>query len=624
MNDQSSAAHPRVSRPTSSLAVRWGAFLAALLVTPLVTVVPQRVQADALPPSLSDRDRGIIEVTDTPPADAPPADAWWTYTSRRIVDEGTGTYSGYSDALVAAGQYQTHVEGDALQVSARYVWRYDGERCDDGSVSRDVIVTLGDRRYQGTTDLDDYDGREGEDLATWAWIPPSTAVGATVRILERPFTVIERAPVEVMGRQIDAIHLSATGNDRRDDAYGSFTTTFTDEYWYDARSGYFLRSDYNEHDVGAVAASFGTFRWRETVTINGASYVEGSVRVEPDVAGCHAIGIGETTRRRAPGGRLASALAGLGVGSLLVFIVPFMLLVGGAYWYVKHAKRHTLRIAGQAVTVRAIERLEALPPIAAAESLHFSAFLRHFVEHALAAGERVACAVLADGRCVGLAIDDREGRACSMFAQQGDACELLRAHFGVTEFFTEHRHESLPSVTEAAKRMGRPAGPLAYNVLETYEVLTLSAPEALAYDTTVVSRMTAADLPALAALSQEVHGVRAERWLAAGLETGDLGFVARVEGVIVGYAFVTVSGTDARLYGNTVAAAHRGRGLGRELARARLTACSALGVRRVVTEVATWNVASLEVVRAVGFAASGTMWVETSLPIRSERKVVRR
>ena len=166
--------------------------------------------------------------------------------------------------------------------------------------------------------------------------------------------------------------------------------------------------------------------------------------------------------------------------------------------------------------------------------------------------------------------------------------------------------------------------PEAYNVLETYEILECALTSAPAYDASVVGRMTPADLPEVGRLSQEVYGLAGTAWMTAALALGDVGYVARVDGKIVGYGFASVCGAVGRLYGNTVSPAHRGKGLGRELVRARLSACSGLGAERVITEVATWNVGSLEIVRAEGFATVGSLWVESSLAIRPERKVVRR
>lgn len=555
--------------------------------------------------------------------------AWMVYSVERTLDGGTGAYAGYSDGLRASGRYEIMREPSELVIGASYTWVYRGEACDEGTEDRIVRASLPDRLYQGQTDLDDYDGRT-EPLATWLWVPTDLAVGDRVRILEREFAVISRS--EPTASVPAELHLRAEGSGRRDDAYGHFTTTFVDEYWFDAETGYVLRSLYEERDRGQLDGESAAFRWTERMTVTGASYRPGTNDAREPIASCHSPSpmplAGTPTQpastRRAPSDDDGTFfLAFLGSSACSTVLVVGLAILG-IWGLVRFFSRRVVRVDGLEAKVRPIAARAELTRLPTDESPHFAHFLGHFVDHALAAGEKVAVVELSDGRPVGLGIDDVEGRVASIFAKHGDACELLRRHFNQGELFTEHRHETLPSVHEQAVRVQMPTLPLAYNVVETYEILELASAGPQAYDTSVISRMTEADVPAVATLSQEVHGVRGEKWIAAALAVGDLGFVAKLDGAIVGYAFASVVGDRARLYGNTVSPAHRSKGLGRELARARVASVAALGAARVVTEVATWNVASLEVVRSLGFAKIGTMWVETASAIRVERKLVRR
>jgi GNAT superfamily N-acetyltransferase len=555
---------------------------------------------------------------------AAPAPGWMTYTNHRSVAEGGGAYAGYSDRLDAAGRYDFASDASALTITASYRWRYVGERCEDGAVDRHVVVGLDDRLYERETDLDDYDDRPGAPFATWVWLPPSLAIGDHVRILERDFVVVGEEPVslEAVPVPVVAIHLRAEGSDRRDDAYGSFQTRFVDEYWFDRASGYFLRSAYREDDDGTFEGAPASFVWTEVVEVNAASYLPGTTPREIVGMGCD----DPMPPPRASPEELGLVAALLGGGACMTFgvvAVPFLLIVGLVF-VLRRRTQPYLRIQGQVASTRLVKRIEELPAIAPEDSPRFGPFLRHFVAQALAAGENVAVCELADKRCVGLGLSDREARISSIFAKDGDACELLRARLGWTELFTEHRHEVIPSVLAAAQAARSAKVPNAYNVLETYEILELAAPSAQAYDTAVVTRMSTEDLAEVSRLSQEVYGIASSAWLAAALSVGDVGYVARVEGALVGYGFASVCGDVGRLYGNTVSPAHRGKGLGRELVRARISGCVGLGASRVLTEVATWNVGSLELLRAQGFATVGTMWVESSLAIRPERKVVRR
>jgi L-amino acid N-acyltransferase YncA len=551
----------------------------------------------------------------SPAASEPGAtDAWFVYETTRTVGQGTGAYAGYSDGLRAAGRYDLRAEGGTLSIAASYAWTYQGETCDDGRVDRVVTADFTTRLYTGNTDLDDYDGRVGATpLATWTWIPPTTAPGESVRVLERDFVAGEPESIEIAGRSVPAIVLRAEGSDRRDDAYGTFETTFEDSYWFDAATGYFLQSRYVERDEGSSAGAPATFVWRETVTVTGASYLEGTSDVVTPVDACAAPAwAGED---RSPSQDNLGTLIWVFGGAFVLVVFAFLRF---------RPVRRPITIDGHDVKIAPLRSVDDFVPVEAADSPHLAPFHRHLVEQALRAGEPVFEASLANGRVVGLGIGDREGRTGSIFAREADACELLRRALDVTELFTETRHEHLPSVGSAALAAGRTETPKAYNVYETYVVLALSAPSAVPYDAKLVRRMTEQDLADVAALSQKVHGVRGERWLAAALGTGELGFVARRGGELVGYAFATVVGAEGRLHGNTVHPDHRGQGIGKELTRARLTACAALGASRIVTEIATHNVASLEVARSLGFQSVGQMWVESAAAVRVERPLLRR
>ncbi len=112
--------------------------------------------------------------------------------------------------------------------------------------------------------------------------------------------------------------------------------------------------------------------------------------------------------------------------------------------------------------------------------------------------------------------------------------------------------------------------------------------------------------------------------LKAALQEGDLLFGARLDGVLVGLALVTVVDEQARLHSIMVDPDARGRGLGSELVRAALDACAAAGVRRAIAEIPASSVAALALLGNLGFARVGVLRVESSAGTRSEGKIVRR
>jgi RimJ/RimL family protein N-acetyltransferase len=70
--------------------------------------------------------------------------------------------------------------------------------------------------------------------------------------------------------------------------------------------------------------------------------------------------------------------------------------------------------------------------------------------------------------------------------------------------------------------------------------------------------------------------------------------------------------------------AFRGRGLGKELMRARLSMAYYLGATAAMDEIAEWNLPSLRISTSMGFVPEGWMYVESARRRRKERTIVRR
>jgi L-amino acid N-acyltransferase YncA len=563
--------------------------LASLLLT--LAVLPARGQPEASPAA----DTGVE-----------PGSAWLEYRLRQTVTNGGGLYEGWSDALSATGRYE--FEGGALR--ARYSWTYaspEGER--SGAEDRRVSFDPVSRRYLGRPiDLDEYDGTEHDDLAVWWRIPANVAAGDTVQILEEVFRVEgPTAPSEfTLGRP--AILVLATGAGSRNDAYGDFGTTFEDRYWFDAQTGWFLAEERIEHDVGLAEGTVASFDVTTTLRVSGASYLPGTaasyVHVEPRVL----LPVPE-------GGRASDwwkvLLAGVVGLSAVVWLVR---------WLRSRVPRHDYEGRIAPLDPQQEADLAALSPF-------FGELVPQLVRHAQPWGPVGAWGSL---RLEGIALPAPPGEAATIFATGTACCEALRLRIGATHFFSEVRHQHSFAVRAQSASRGVPlSGEHAYNVLETHELLELSPlPSDVTYDRQVVRRGSAADVPAVVRLADAVYGGANAPWIQTALEHGDVLLVAVDPGAAgettVGFALVTVVGSTARFSGLTVAEAHRGRGLGKELNRARLRIAHDLGATRAVVEVAAWNTASLEIARASGFRRAGTMYVETAAPAPSNQKFWRR
>ncbi len=538
-----------------------------------------------------------------PAAASPPQDAQLTYTFTRSVGSGGGEYAGYTDSLTSEGAYtMLGVQGDVARVHALYDWSYGSSegKHEAGHEDRDVTFRVSDRRYLGPrTDLDEWDQKDATQLAVWFWIPPEVQIGQSVQILDEMYQVVRRdAVVDLGDREVTAIEVVHQGSDARNDDYGTFSFGYTDRYFFDPATGMVVAEDYTERDTGTFRGLSASFTLEESFRVGRTSYPLAVDRLAPIL-------------------RWAK-IGGSGVGSLLLVVLLFR-------WF-RNLPRHVDVDGLGRVTFRFVRPKDLpLPPMRAGMTRDLGPHVADLVHKAHLAKDRVAAAIDATGELVGIGIFSREAQIATILSPNTDVTENLRQVLAVRDFFSETRHAVPDRVRGEFQMAGLPLPTdNAYNVFETYQVLAVAPPPAPAYDTAVVARLRPEDLPAVEQLSRTVYKVPSTRWLRAQLDGGDFGFVAKVDGKIVGFALASLQGTEGRVHTNTLLPEHRCKGLGKELMRARLRTLSDLGAERVITEIADWNLPSLEVARSFGFASIGTMVVETSRTQRIDKAIVRR
>lgn len=601
--------------------LRHGGLATSLLVAMSCLVSSAKAQDPV--EELTERIDGIADEATSGELAAPATPPWLEYQLSQVVTNGGGVYEGWSDRLTATGHYDFDETAEPASVRARYHWRYhspddDRQGAEDRAVSYDAAARL---YRQAQIDLDDYDDRAPRGgRAIWWRIPTGLATGATIDILDEEFVVMGPVPGNdhTHGRPSILVEKRG-GTGTRNDAYGSYRTTFTDQYWFDAETGWFLREVYTEHDIGTLDGDYASFDVEESVEADGASYLPGTTAMYDYTApersdGRHAIPRSGDWEESS-GARSASSRRFLVYGAIGVAILVF-----GIWLFRRSRPKHDFD-----GSIRRVAADEALPGDLASQTDRFGPLLPHLVRQTLSAGLPVAIAKSSTGTA-GIALGAPPGEAATIFARDTAACEALRRELGAEHFFSEIRHEHAFAARAAASQHNTPlTGNHAYNVLETHDVLTVEPlPEGVSYDTGLIRRAKAEDLPAVIALADKTYGTSCKGWIEAAHKTGDVVLVARKDDAVVGFSIVSVAGTTARFHGLTVAADHRGKGIGKELNRARVKVAHDLGAERAVVEVAAWNVASLEIARAAGFTRAGQMFVQTASGTKTDAKFQRR
>ncbi|MCK6507234.1 GNAT family N-acetyltransferase [Myxococcota bacterium] len=551
---------------------------------------------------------------------APPPTVIPTRNTREITGTG-GAYLGYTDELESDGRFELRPSPGGVQVDARYSWRWSSSEGDrqSGREERVVTVDADSRRYRDRCDLDDMDGLPPGELATWLWVPTGLQEGQVVQILDEQARVEGVETIVEADQTWQAVRLSATGTGRRDDDYGQLTTTWSETWWYDSQTGTFLRSQYDERAEGTVEGAQGDFVLQELVRRMPADH-----RGLLDEAGGRTPAE-ETTGTTGPGdGDILSSCCCLGN----LAGIP---LIGGLALRRRALRkpRDTVKVAGLGtVALVEVRQPAELRGQRFGEDHALSLVLADLACRTLATGGRVQVARV-EGRLVGLAMAEATPmplpatpagtaptgqaptqRVGTVIAPQGRLAQALVYNLGLQTWFALH-----PS---------KITSPDSFRVVESWSVLALDFPQPQRWDPGLVRRMKDSDRAAVVALLEAEGDAGMDAWLQAQLADGDQGFVAVVQGRIVGAALCGLHGEVGRLHGLVVHPDHRGQGLGAELLRARLDALALLGAMRVVVEIATANLASMHLAREAGFQPVGSLVVESRLPTVRPGQVGRR
>lgn len=494
-------------------------------------------------------------------AGPPQANEFFEFDQTTKVSDGGGAYYGYEETTQSHYRYTVaSVSGDNATVQAVGSWSYSNTTgmSSSGNPSYTPVFSLSSRRYLSGIDVVVSDP---SSAAVWFWISVPVSVGQVVHVLDENLTVQSVSATYWMGAVPHAtILLEGRGSYPRNDVYGNFTATYTDQYYYDPSSGFIVAEHYTEQDVGTWEGLFASFQNSTSLSVSASSYA-----VPLDLVPFSLLYIG-----------LPAAVVLVIVGAIRVRRGPSKLRIGSG---------------NQAVYIR-IKKAKSPAEVTGLTpdgSPFFGPFLPVFAERSIAEGDPVVLA-LDERKIVGMALLDRESGMGSLFAAEDRVAKVLMKRVRMTDFFAD---ANIPGRILGAQEVDR------------FTILQLQNPAPQDYDTSVVRPMAADDLGPVALIAQDVYRSRAQRFVDSCFKAGDLGFVAVSGGRVVGFGFAMVVGSVARLHTLTVAAPFRAQGLGTELTKARLSTLAALGVDRVIVEISRQNTASLQIARKMGFAPVG-------------------
>jgi ribosomal protein S18 acetylase RimI-like enzyme len=495
-------------------------------------------------------------------AAAPHQNDFFEYDYNIIVDNGIGWYYGYSETMHSHSRYDiVSVDGDLVTIHRTGSWSFTAT---DGSNNWHLIDSqfsfdISTRKYVGGNDLD----FPTIDPTVWFWVPTPMTMGDHVQVLDDTLTVTNLDSTTWLGLlPHKGVAMENSGSYFRNDVYGQFDATFTDVYHFDKESGIILSERYTEQDVMGQDS----FRYREEITLTASGY---SIPLD----------------------FVQILVYYVGIPAALVVIV-FMVVrwrYGASNQRLKAdpSKPDSGPVSIKLMRVRKMDKMVGLGP---GGSYNFTPLIPVFVHRAIEMRDPAVVAV-SEGKILGMATRNRESRMGSVFAEDPRVAKALLRRLRMQNFFLDTKGQNwvFPGAT----------------LLDAFDVLKLDRPSGHSFDSNRIRPMTAADVPQVVRIAEQVYRGRAKKWIGNSFKNGDVAFVAVRDNQVVGFAFATVAGRSARLHTLTVLPQYRAQGLGAELMAARLNTLSALGVDEALLEISKYNMPSMLIAKGAGFVKVG-------------------
>lgn len=210
----------------------------------------------------------------------PKAGDYLKYSETTTVKNGTGSYSGYTDQAQTTGTEQMNsVSGSIVSSSYDYSYQYSNSQASSTAASSAGGFTWSLSNYTYVNNTDNEQGFGGfaysKPLYVWFAMNSSLPVGGTFSILNSQFTVLSKnytllVPTE--NEYVKTIQAESTGQYQRDDAYGTFTATYTWVEYFDPATGYIVGYTYLEQDNGQYDGGAGSFTYTDSLYVTSTSY----------------------------------------------------------------------------------------------------------------------------------------------------------------------------------------------------------------------------------------------------------------------------------------------------------------------------------------------------------------
>jgi len=248
----------------------------------------------------------------------------FAYSETTTVNNGQGSYTGYTDQLQTTGTEQMNsVNGSLVSASYSYSYQYSNNQGNSTSSSSSGKYTWSAGNFTYVNGTDNQVGFGGlsysKPLYVWFAMEPSLPVGSTFYVLNSQFTVVSKnysldLPTE--GKYVQVVQTEGMGQYQRNDSYGVFTASYTWYEYFDPTTGYLVGYNYAEQDRGQYQGQAGGFTYTDGLYVTSTSYPLTAATAPPSTTGTTTSSISQILTGGSP-----QYLDYLGIGILLVVVI---------------------------------------------------------------------------------------------------------------------------------------------------------------------------------------------------------------------------------------------------------------------------------------------------------------
>ena len=207
---------------------------------------------------------------------APQKGDYFNYSETITVNNGQGSYTGYTDQTQVSGMEQMNsVAGSNVSASYSFSYQYSNNQGSSTSYSSSGKYTWSPSSFTYVNGTDNQVGLLEADLRLVRHEPHPSGrrhLLCSEHSIHGAVEELQPATAYRRNKYIQTIQAEGTGQCQRSDSYGVFTASYTWHEYFDPTTGYIVGYNYVEQDSGQYQGQAGSFTYTDDLYVTSTSY----------------------------------------------------------------------------------------------------------------------------------------------------------------------------------------------------------------------------------------------------------------------------------------------------------------------------------------------------------------